>query len=185
MVALRTLRRPEHESDIDGQRLSRPNPWDWLTLEQAACELGVSVSTVRRRVRKGKLRNRIVPRKGGFAYRIYIAGSRHGRELAGHSHGDVDRPLDVSATHAPRDLRDLDAYRRERERRRGEVETAAGNDEIRRLEDQVERLSEALSRALKIKQRSLPPGMGEPDTNPADPYARYRWLVRKRRWWPF
>ena len=31
----------------------------------------------------------------------------------------------------------------------------------------------------------LPKGMGEPTLNPGDPYARYRWLVRRRWWWPF
>ena len=36
----------------------------WLTLPQAACELGVSVSTVRRLVRKEQLESRPVPRPG-------------------------------------------------------------------------------------------------------------------------
>ena len=37
---------------------------EWLTLPQAACELGVSVSTVRRLVRKEQLESRPVPRPG-------------------------------------------------------------------------------------------------------------------------
>jgi len=56
---------------------------------------------------------------------------------------------------------------------------------VQQLEAQVEHLSEALSRALRTKQKALPAGMGQATVNPTDPYARYRWLVRRKRWWPF
>ena len=49
----------------------------------------------------------------------------------------------------------------------------ATDEQVRRLEHQVEHLSEALSRALRTKQKALPPGMGQPDLNPDDPYALY------------
>src|SRR6185295_12422940 len=56
---------------------AKPDASDWLSMQQAACELGVSITTVRRMIRKGRLRNRIVPRHGGFAYLIYLPGSKH------------------------------------------------------------------------------------------------------------
>lgn len=145
----------------------RPDPADWLTLQQAACELNISVSTARRMIRKGRLRNRIVPRRGGFAYLIYLPDSRHARAINGHSCSDPAANVIQLADHRPASPA---------------IETD-NNDQVRALEAQVERLSEALSRALRLKQRQLPPGMGA--QRPEDPYARYRWLVRRRRWWPF
>jgi hypothetical protein len=166
MVALRGARAREAQPERD---LPKPDPADWLPLQQAACELNVSVSTARRMIRRGLLRNRIVPRRGGFAYLIYLPGSRH----AGGLHDPevcapaTERmPVPIHQEREPwiPDTRDL---------------------EIRRLEEQIEHLSDALSRALKIKQRSLPAGIGEPALNAHDPYARYRWLVRRKKWWPF
>jgi hypothetical protein len=152
--------------------LPQPNPHDWLTLEQAACELGVSVSTVRRRLRRGLLRNRIVPRKGGFAYRIYIEGSRHGREPELHGHAGH-----AASTPSPAP-RDIVAFRRERQRARRATQRA---DLGRGLELPLERISESLIRALRL-QGTMPAtaGAGNGQT-----YERYRALVRKRRWWQF
>lgn len=68
------------------------------------------------------------------------------------------------------------------------MRSAADEDpeqQIRELERQVADLSDALSRALRVKQRTLPAGIGDPGADPADPYSRYRWLARKRHWWPF
>jgi hypothetical protein len=139
---------------------------DWLTLQQAACELGVTVSTVRRMVRGGRLMNRMIPHRGGFAYLVFIPESRHG-----------------SLKHEPK-------------RRRLWLVKGPGNGQpiqqtppdaqhtIDELERQVDQLSHALSRALRTKQRALPAGIGDPGVNPAHPYARYRWL-RRRRWWLF
>ena len=56
---------------------------------------------------------------------------------------------------------------------------------IASLERQVDQLSHALSRALRSRQKALPVGIGDPGANPGDPYARYRWLARRPRWWPF
>jgi hypothetical protein len=132
-----------------------PEPAGWLTLPQAACELGLSETSVRRMIRKGKLKNRIVPRRGGYSYLVHIPGARHlqGPCSTNGNGADADRP--------------------------------AAERHVRELEHHVERLAEALSRALRVKQRVLPTGMGEPYLNPNDPYARYRWLVRRRKWWPF
>lgn len=128
---------------------------EWLTLPQAACELGVSVSTVRRLVRKEQLESRPVPRPGGFTYLVHLPNNRHAR---GHGH------LCASEEDEP--------------------ELAAHEAQIRRLEDQVEELSGTLSRALRFQQFELAPEGGRQLAAP-DPYARYRWLVRRRRWWPF
>jgi hypothetical protein len=49
----------------------------------------------------------------------------------------------------------------------------------------VECLSDALSRALRLQQKPLPPGIGAAAANRTSPCARYRWLARRRRWWPF
>jgi excisionase family DNA binding protein len=170
MVALRsTSGKDEDGRDLE-PRLPRPDPADWLTLQQAACELNVSASTARRMIRKGKLRNRIVPRPGGFAYLVYLPNSRHANGLGGHA---CALPADS------KEPRDLAAYRTES---RGHRDAEA---RVQALEAQVDHLSEALARALKVKQRALPAGMGEASVNPEDPYARYRWLVRRKRWWPF
>ena len=165
--------RPEREFGSDAylpRAGTRRDDADWLTLQQAACELRVSISTVRRRIRNGELRNRMVPRPGGFAYLIYVPNSQHGRASGCANHDTTPQRLPTKLRrngHSP-------------------VEDALDPvEQIRRLEDQVERLSSALSRALKLKQVALPEGMGDASVNPGDPYARYRWLVRKRRWWPF
>jgi hypothetical protein len=172
MVALRS-ESGRDEDGRDAQRgLPRPDPADWLTLQQAACELNVSISTARRLIRKGKLRNRIVPRPGGFAYLVYLPNSRHANGLGLHACA----PPPLEDERAPRDLT---AYRASRNGH------SATDEQVRRLEQQVEHLSEALSRALRTKQKALPPGIGQPTVNPDDPYARYRWLARRRRWWPF
>jgi len=174
MVALRSIfARDDGDRDPEPP-LPRPDPAGWLTLQQAACELNVSISTARRMIRKGKLRNRIVPRPGGFAYLVYLPNSRHANGLGGHP---CARAGGTDAEYAPREIK---AFRRSRD---------DGHDgaaeQVRQLERQVTHLSEALARALKTKQRRLPQGMGEPTLNPGNPYARYRWLVRRRWWWPF
>jgi hypothetical protein len=115
-----------------------------------------------------------VPRPGGFAYLIYLPQSRHARGL------HVDAHTDVPAA-PPREPLALAGFARPHEAGAGEDAEA----EIRRLEAQVERLSDALSRALRLKQKALPPGIGAAAANRASPYERYRWLARRRRWWPF
>jgi len=144
---------------------------DWLTLPQAACEMGVSISTVRRLLRNGRLRNRIVPRRGGFKYLIHIPGNRHaaGGSLHLCEDGDPCAPIDI--------------------------ERARRQREIGQLQRQIEELSSALARALRSHHKAVPPGAASRTAatpraasvagSPGEPYARYRWLVRKRRWWPF
>jgi hypothetical protein len=101
MVALRSIFARDDDDRDPEPPLPRPDPADWLTLQQAACELNVSISTARRMIRKGKLRNRIVPRPGGFAYLVYLPNSRHANGLGGHP---CARPGDreTTATTAPR-----------------------------------------------------------------------------------
>ncbi len=175
MVALRTFR--HNEEDPLGLPGSLPplDAPDWLTLQQAACEMGVSTSTVRRMVRDGRLLNRMVPHRGGFAYLVFIGGSRHAT-LRDHQNAPTPK----------RRLWLVRGERSEAPRAAVAVEpTLEDQRTIANLERQVDQLSHALSRALKTKQRALPAGMGETDVNPADPYARYRWVARKPRWWPF
>jgi hypothetical protein len=191
MLAARPSPRPD--DDLDAPELPRPNPADWLPLQQAACELGLSVSTVRRRIRRGLLRNRIVPRRGGFAYLVCVPNSRHAHGLTNgttaHGARADGAPHACGPDAAPVSL---DEYRRNRAVRNGHAD-ANGHDarddvrdaEIRTLQAQVDHLAGALSRALRTKQRALPAGIGAPGANPADPYARYRWLARRRLWWPF
>ncbi len=181
MVALRSaLGRDERvEQAEEEQRRTSMDP-DWLPLHQAACELGMSVSTARRMIRRGKLRNRIIPRRGGFQYLIYVPNSRHASLLthpcSAHERDDSHAPVS------------LDAYRRMRHTNAplqdAPPELLQRDLKIRRLEEQVEHLSEALNREHRTRQKQLPVGSGEAQ-HAEDPYARYRWLVRRKRWWPF
>ena len=183
MVAERSSRSGGYAEGLNSR-----DPADWLTLQQAACELNLSVSTLRRMIRNGRLRNRIVPRRGGFAYLVYAPGNHHNSADGAHSCGPVAveqrQPLTdghASNGHAsPSRLAGPGSPAIDQGLMRAEQA-----DEIRRLERQVEHLSHALSRALRVKQVALPPGIGAQHVNDEDPYARYRWLVRRKRWWPF
>jgi hypothetical protein len=172
VVALRTLGSAALDADdAPYEPLPRPNPNDWLTLEQAACELGCSVSTIRRRIRSGELRNRIVPRKGGYAYRIYIQNSRHGRASLT---GELACAPTERTKREPLAPRDMQAFRRARQARMASPMAPPGP---------VGRIGEALARVLGAQRMPLPAG-AEAGMQHDDPYARYRWLVRKqRRWW--
>jgi hypothetical protein len=194
MVALRS---PHAHAHGPLEERPSPGPADWLTLRQAACELNISLSTARRMARRGFLRNRIVPRRGGFAYLIYLPGSRHASPVAGHRCG-VGAAANVTSINGRTPARArvgtadamTPAANGASARRTASAGRAASEDkdaEIRALREQVDRLAEALARALRVKQRALPPGIGEPSADAQDPYARYRWLVRRARrgWWPF
>jgi hypothetical protein len=184
----RPSREPTDASAWAGSDASRHDAADWLTMQQAACELNLSISTVRRRLRNGQLRNRIVPRRGGFAYLIYLPGNRHSSPDGPGCVHPESSTASASASagrngHASNGNGAVPAaYARAAP---AANERHAQEAEIQRLEKQVENLSHALSRALRVKQVALPRGLGSPDDNPDDPYARYRWLVRRRRWWPF
>lgn len=178
MLALRSFQGPDDVPNAYRRDATPvPVPADWLSLQQAACELGVSISTARRMIRKGRLRNRIVPRRGGFAYLIYLPNSRHAGALGGHAREDAGAPV-TRLTLVPL------APTTDATPTATGASGAAPDDEVRVLRAQVEHLSEALSRALRIKQKSLPAGMGAPVAD-GDPYSRYRWLVRRHWWWPF
>lgn len=187
MAALRSSVRTDDGVRPAADPSPAAGPADWLPLHQAACELGISASTARRMIRAGKLRNRIVPRRGGFQYLIHVPNSRHAA-LLGHACGKQT----VAESRAPVSL---DAYRRMRYTTAPAEDTPSGALErdlrIRRLEEQVEHLSEALARTDTHPDTQL----GAPAPAPAsavgappnadDPYAQYRWLVRRKRWWPF
>lgn len=151
---------------------------DWLTLQQASCELGASVSTIRRMVRDGRLLNRMVPHRGGFAYLVFIPQSRHG---ALRHQEPKRRKLWLIKGHREPTARQVTQTGPELQ---AATPDPAAEATIANLERQVDQLSHALSRALKMKQRALPAGIGDPGVNDGNPYARYRWL-RRRRWWPF
>lgn len=157
-----SLRSPSGPDDGPWDRHAAARPQDWLTLPQAACEMGVSVSTVRRLLRKGQLRNRIVPRRGGLAYLIYLPGNGHSQGACVHLCNAIGH-----------------------NRQPDDGERAEQEAEIRHLEDRVQALSHALSRALRIRPIESPTGIGDPADATDGPYARYRWLVRNRHWWPF
>lgn len=170
MTALRASKPDQYTSSLPNIRGGLPpleSP-DWLTLQQAACEMGASSSTVRRMVRGGQLVNRMVPHRGGFAYLVFVAGSKHGERQ---SHGGKQK-------------RRLWIVRGEDEAPAIAAASNGSQQTIAELERQVDQLSHALSRALRTKQRALPAGIGDPGVNAANPYARYRWL-RRNRWWPF
>lgn len=171
MFALRSGDAPSDDGDLSPQRASVRNPSDWLSVEQAACELGVSDSTVRRRLRQGLLPSRIVPRKGGFAYRVYLPESRHGRVELLRENASAGRRGETSPV-------DLVAYRRRREQLRA---ASPDSGKAPRIQGQPERIPEALLRALSLRPRPVPAVVGVSNA----PFAQYRELVRRRRWWPF
>ncbi len=174
MVALRSFCGPEGDADARGLSIGRQNAADWLSLQQTACELGVSLSTVRRMIRRGKIRNRIVPRPGGFSYLLYVPNSRHAR-LGAHHHRDA--PSDSARS----GLRLVDAeFERD-----AAGDSGAHSGEIRRLQTQVRQLSHALARAVQGGRQPAPAPRHDAAPDPAAPYARYRALARKRRWWRF
>src|SRR5205085_4644814 len=109
MFALRSSARLL-DADAAPEPTHRSNPNDWLTVSQAACELGVSSTTIRRRIHDGLLRTQTVPRNGGFSYRIYLPESRHGRDASLRATSAGKR----EARHQGEPIIDLSAYRRRR-----------------------------------------------------------------------
>jgi hypothetical protein len=181
MVALRSIAETAGSAGDEPLPPPRPEPADWLSLQQAACELNLSISTVRRMIRRGQLRNRIVPRRGGFRYLIYLPNSRHAKM-------ESCRHAEDGALAPPRLVQQRPHLRLVRDR----APTFAAEDEpeeipvdeVRRLEIRAERLSRSLSRALIANRTSAPDDLPCTEIDPDDPYGRYRWLARRRRkWW--
>ena len=151
MLALRSERR------IDGIDSAWPedsatHDADWLPLQQAACELGISPGTARRMIRRGQLRNRMVARPGGYAYLVYLPNSWHAQ----------------FARHAQRPAAD---------------ESSSGwlKARLLRLEEECLRLSRMVRHAV----RPPSPAGRLMVVEAGGPFARYRWLARRRRWWRF
>jgi hypothetical protein len=138
---------------IDPAQATEPEPEthasDWLPLQQAACELGVSPGTARRMIRRGELRNRIVARPGGFAYLVYLPNSWHARC-------------------APSALR-----------------PTAGEASAFSWQEHAERAWDALVPAVRRALRAPAPDRQLRVVEADGPFAQYRWLARRRRWWHF
>jgi len=122
---------------------------DWLPLQQAACELGVSPSTARRMIRRGELRNRIVARPGGFAYLVYLPNSWHARFAHSAHRPTVEEPAALS------------------------------------WQERVERAWDALVPVVRNALRAPAPDRALRVVEADGPFAQYRWLARRRRWWRF
>jgi hypothetical protein len=177
MVALRSPAEIAGDAGESAPPPPRPNPADWLSLQQAACELNLSISTVRRMIRKGQLRNRIVPRRGGFRYLIYLPDSRHAQ---------MESCRHAAATFDPAPRRLLWVVDRAPAHPVSRRDEAPPLDEVRRLEVRAERLSRSISRALLANRAAPPDALPYTEINPDEPYGRYRWLARRRRrWWQF
>jgi len=140
---------------VDCAWAPEPHPCasDWLPLQQAACELGISPGTARRMIRRGELRNRIVARPGGFAYLVYLPNSWHAQFAARPHHPAVAEP----------------------------VETAVPRAWIARAETGLNGLLQSIRQAMRPPAPPRPLRLVEAD----GPFARYRWLARRRRWWRF
>lgn len=153
MVAPRSLRVSSEEERLPG---SAKEAGQWMSLQQAASELGVSTSTVRRWILKGKLQSRIVARGRRFHYQVRVGPA-----------------LEIAiASPAPTDIvKYLRSQLEAKEERLTRME-----QDLKRQEEQIQNLSAGLARALQRNHGSEGSGNG--------PYAKYRWLAR-RRWWPF
>jgi hypothetical protein len=126
----------------------------WLSMRHAACELDISVSTVRRWLQTGKLRSRVVTRGRRKYYYVQMPESTAARS-----------PERVSHI--------VDHLRRQVDQR--EEALAERDQELRHQEKQIGNLSRALARA--ISQNGTPHGEG------VSPYEKYRSLARRRRFW--
>lgn len=150
---------PAWLADLDPQ----PQGSDWLPLQQAACELGMSPGTVRRMIRRGELRNRIVPRPGGFAYLVYLPDSWHGRFAALEQPPAAEGSLVEAST----------------------VEAPAVDVSAPLRRDRVEAtwpaLSQSQSHALVSPAAAHPLRLAGAE----DAFSRFRSLARRRRWWRF
>ncbi len=153
MLALRSADRGVDGVDSEWPPEPRPCASDWLPLQQAACELGISPGTARRMIRRGALRNRVVARPGGFAYLVYLPNSWHAQFAAHARHGVAEGAGHVSWPKA--------------------WMTRAGAEFAR------------LTGTLVCAVRG--PATGRPMlvVDAEGPFARYRWLARRRRWWRF
>ena len=145
---------PCSPGEVDAQ----PCTSDWLPLQQAACELGISPGKARRMIRRGELRNRVVARPGGFAYLVYLPNSWHAR-FAEHA--------DETATEQPAADEPLVVAGQASWRDRGEAAWST--------------LAQSIERALHPPATASHLRLVQAD----GPYARYRRLARKRRWWRF
>ena len=153
MLALRSADRGIDGVDSAWPPAPERRTSEWLPLQQAACELGISPGTARRMIRRGELRNRVVARPGGFAYLVYLPNSWHA-QFAARAHRSV--PEDAAHVGWPKTW-------------------------IARAEAEFARLTGALARAV----RGPAPGRPMMVVEAEGPFARYRWLARRRRWWRF
>jgi predicted site-specific integrase-resolvase len=128
-----------------------------MSLRQAARELDVSVSTVRRWMLEGRLRSRIAARGRRFCYQVRV-------EHVPESPTAPDVPTDI--------VQHLRLQLEAKEERLAQME-----QDLKRQEEQIRNLSTALAQALQRNHGS--------DGASSGPFDKYRWLARRRRWWPF
>jgi hypothetical protein len=131
-----------------------PESTRWLSMRHAACELDVSVSTVRRWLQSGKLRSRVVTRGRRKYYYVQMPES-----------GAPRSPERVSHI--------VDHLRKQMDQR--DEELAIRQQELNRQEKQIANLSRALARAISQN--------GTPHGEAVSPYEKYRSIARRRRFW--
>jgi len=129
----------------------------WMSLRRAACHLDVCPSTLRRRMRKGELPWRVVNHGRRWSYEVLVPPGLT-------SCDEQAQPGVVS----------LGGYLHDR-LEETEEESARLTQELKRQEQMIENLSQALARARAGNHH------GPEDS----PYAKYRQLARRLRWWPF
>jgi hypothetical protein len=131
----------------------------WLSLRHASCSLNVCDSTLRRRMRKGRLPWRVVNHGRRWAYEVLVS----------------DGASPCSGPGAAVSTVSMEAYVR-RQVDEKEREIARLKCEAERQEQQLQDLAQALVRARA----------GAPNTPDNSPFARYRQIVvPRRRWWFF
>jgi hypothetical protein len=131
----------------------------WMSLRRAACHLDVCTSTLRRRMRKGQLPWRVVNHGPRWSYEVLVPAGL--------------TPCDEQAQ-AQEGVVSIGVYLHDR-LEETEEETTRLTREVEHLEQMIENLSQALARARAGNHH-------KPEDSP---YAKYRQLALRRRWWPF
>jgi len=152
MSALPAFTFPNYQ---EGETPAERKGYRWLSLRDAAGELDVSVSTVRRWLEKGKLRSRLVTRGRRHAYYVLLPAA-------------FSPPADERVSSIVQHLRNQVDQR--------DQELALREHYLKRQQEQIANLSQALARALAQLHGSGAVGNGE-----ASPYEKYRAIARRRR----
>ncbi len=140
---------------------------EWVSIPAAADRFGVSVDTIRRRLKRGELVSRKEPRAQGYVWQIEVESPPAGHEHAGSEQAPPAQDL--------RDLQELELVQlRERvtglERERGDLieQRNAWQDQARRSSDAEQQLRELVARAQMIAQ-ALPATTGNDHAPASEP----------------